>query len=68
MITTVINIDGDDYLVRPDKKRIRQETYWGKSTDTKPTDDNVHNADLFFEFDTGNVYVYDEDDKNWILQ
>lgn len=68
MITKVINIDGDDYLVRPDKTRIKQETYWGKSTDEKPFDDNVHNADLFFEFDTGNVYVFDEDNKEWILQ
>lgn len=68
MVTPVINIDGDDYLVRPDKTRIRQETYWGKSTDVKPIDDKVHNADLFFEFDTGKVYVYDEEDKIWLLQ
>jgi hypothetical protein len=37
-----------------------------KSTDTKPLD--VENASSIYEMDTGNVYMFDEETKQWILQ
>ena len=37
-----------------------------KSTDTKPLD--VENASSIYEIDTGNVYMFDEETKQWILQ
>lgn len=37
-----------------------------KSTDTKPLD--VENATQIYEFDTGNVYIFDKDTEQWILQ
>jgi hypothetical protein len=40
-------------------------TYYGLSTDTKPTDDNVPNASLFYEMDTVKVFFYDKKNKTW---
>lgn len=37
-----------------------------KSTDTKPTD--VPNASQIYEINTGNVYIFDADTQQWILQ
>lgn len=42
--------------------------YYGLSTDTKPTDDYVPNASSFYEMDTGKVYLYDAENKVWIVQ
>lgn len=44
--------------------------YRGKSTDTKPVEGvdglNIPNGSSFFEFDTGDVYFWDDDFKTWI--
>ena len=37
----------------------------GKSTDTKPTE-GAANGDCFFEFDTGDIYFWDEDTETWV--
>ena len=37
----------------------------GLSTDTKPT--NVGNGCLFIELDTGNIYLFNKVDKQWLL-
>lgn len=37
-----------------------------KSTDTKPLD--VENASSIYEIDTGIVYMFDEETKQWIPQ
>lgn len=41
--------------------------YDGLSTDTKPTDD-VRNGCVFVEMDTGSIYLYDEENGEWIEQ
>lgn len=43
-------------------------TYYGKSTDTKPTDDLVPNASKFYCFDNQKVFVFDADTKSWVEQ
>ena len=37
------------------------------SIDTKPTEEDyrIGNADLLMEIDTGNVYLYDAEGKEW---
>ena len=37
----------------------------GKSTDTKPTYDDMVTGSLFFEVDTGDVYAYEEEEPAW---
>lgn len=39
---------------------------FGLSSDTKPTD--VCNASLFYEMDTGDLYLFDEQNKVWLKQ
>lgn len=44
-------------------------TFYGSSTDTKPTkwgDISLQNGDNFLEMDTGDVYFYDEGNNNWV--
>lgn len=41
-------------------------TYFGKSTDTKPTNSTVGNGSQFIEQDTGKLYFYDQENKKWI--
>lgn len=36
----------------------------GLSTDTKPTKD-IPNGSSFLEMDTGNVYMWDEENEQW---
>ena len=45
--------------------RCPSELY-GLSTDTKPTD--VYNASVFYEMDTGALYLFDEQNKRWLIQ
>lgn len=44
-----------------------KEEFYGLSTDEKPIDD-AHNADIFYEMDTGKVFMFDEDNKQWLEQ
>lgn len=40
----------------------------GLSTDTKPTEietDLIENGSVFIEIDTGDVYIYDQDNEEW---
>lgn len=39
----------------------------GLSTDKKPTVD-IPNGSSFYEMDTGNVFMFDEQNKQWIEQ
>lgn len=41
-------------------------TYYGLSTDTKPLD--CPNASIFYEMDTGDVYLFNEASTAWIKQ
>lgn len=42
--------------------------YEGLSTDTKPTGEGVGNGSIYYEFNTGNVFIYDEDNTLWRIQ
>lgn len=44
------------------KRRVSD--YRGLSTDTKPT--GQINGSTFYETDTGNLYVYDEEHDEWV--
>ena len=46
------------------KEAGKPTEYYGLSTDTKPTE-NVGNADLFMEIDTGDVFLFDADGNQW---
>ena len=48
-------------------KAIPAETWGGKSTDSKPTE-NVPDKQGLLEIDTGDVYVFDAEDKKWYKQ
>lgn len=39
---------------------------YGLSADTKPV--NAPNASIFYEIDTGNLFMYDAENKTWIEQ
>lgn len=41
--------------------------FYGLSTDNKPTD-GVVNASVFYEMDTGTVFMFDEEHKVWLEQ
>lgn len=41
--------------------------YEGISTDTKPVGKGL-NGSIFYEMDTGKVYMFDEDNSLWRLQ
>ena len=66
MITRVTKIEGEDYVITGGDIRRRGEFY-GKSTDTKPVD-GVYNADIFYEMDTKKIYLFDEQNKDWLEQ
>lgn len=44
----------------------------GKSSDTKPVSMigsyKIKNGSTFYEMDTGNLFMYDEDTNTWIAQ
>ena len=54
MIT--IKKDGSIYGITPSQM-------YGLSKDEKPLD--VGNASVFFEMDTGNVFMFDKENKQW---
>ena len=54
MITPISPVDG------------HQMQIYGLSTDVKPL--NVNNADIFYEMDTCEVYLYDAENKVWLKQ
>lgn len=39
--------------------------YYGLSTDEKPISNNL-NGSFFYEIDSGDLYVYDEEGSSWI--
>lgn len=57
MITPEINAQSID------GKLDRPTTYYGLSTDTKPT--NVANGSVFVEMDTSTIYFYDLENVTW---
>lgn len=45
----------------------RIDGMYGLSTDTKPVD-GVQNAEYFLEMDTGNIFMFDAENKVWHQQ
>lgn len=56
---TVKQCEGHIYGVTPSE-------IYGKSTDVKPMDAN--NASVFYEMDTGKMFMFDEDSCEWLEQ
>lgn len=65
MITSILLVNGGRYMVNPDGENISMPEYYGLSTDNKPVDD-IRNAEIFFEMDTGNVFIFDEENAKWM--
>ena len=65
MITKIITTVKVRDLI--DDEWREQNEYYGKSTDTKPID-GVENADVFYEMDTRQVFMFDKEDDVWIQQ
>ena len=64
MITTIKK----DIIKSEKEKTIITAEIRGLSTDAKPTkidNGDVGNGTMFIEMDTGKVYFYDEENKQW---
>lgn len=48
-----------------DTRYWRPKTFYGLSTDTKPTE-NIVNGSAFIEMDTGTLYFFDQAGKTWL--
>lgn len=62
MITKTIELDGSEIAINDGYRKI--VTAYGLSTDEKSVD-GYKNADRFLEMDTGNVSMFDEQNKKW---
>lgn len=62
MITKTIELDGSEIAINDGYRKI--VTAYGLSTDEKSVD-GYKNADRFLEMDTGNVFLFDEQNKKW---
>lgn len=62
MITKTIELDGSEIAINDGYRKIA--TVYRLSTDEKPID-GFKNADRLFEMDTGNVFIFDEENKKW---
>lgn len=56
----MVTIAGDGTLSNPEAGK----DYRGLSSDTKPTT-NVPNGSTFIEMNTGNVFMFDEENTQW---
>ena len=64
MITKIITAKCGEFAVEADGRLRAVETYYGLSSDPKPTE-GVNNADRYLEMDSGNVSLFDEENKQW---
>lgn len=65
MITKVITANGDEIAVGADGSLRPVATYYGMSSDPKPTE-GVNDADRYQEKDTGDLFIFDEACKQWL--
>ena len=63
----VKSADGNEYCLHEDGTSHRRKFITLKSTDQKPIE-GMRNSDICHEFDTGKVYLFDEDIKDWVEQ
>ena len=59
-------IDAKFQHYSPTGATVNTYTMLGKSTDVKPTTEDVGNGSAYVEMDTSNVYFYDEAGQSWI--
>lgn len=59
-------IDAEFQHYSPTGATVNTYTMLGKSTDAKPTTEDVGNGSAFVEMDTSNVYFYDEAATAWL--
>lgn len=52
-------------ITRDDPLFKNTRTYYGKSTDSKPTT-GVTNGSIFIEIDTGKAYFFDGSTNTWL--
>lgn len=50
------------------RAEVQYTTYTGLSTDTKPVDNSIENGDEFEEIDTGYVYRFNGEKREWVKQ
>lgn len=59
----MISIYKNRNLVSIEGEEVKSVEFRGLSTDTKP--ENATNGAIFIEIDTGKVYLYDAQNKQW---
>lgn len=62
MITKIIELNGSEIAINDNYRKI--VTGYGLSADEKPID-GYKNADRFVEMDTGNIFLFDEQNGKW---
>ena len=65
MITKTITVKGGEFAVEADGRLRPVETYYGMFDDPKPTE-GVNDADRYAEKDTGDLFIFDGDGKQWL--
>lgn len=63
-MTTMVRTLNVTYLTSIDT--VANYEFAGKSTDDKPTQKDIATGSTFFEVDTGDVYVYEEESGSWM--
>ena len=66
MITKFSEIVGNQVAYDSSGNLRKNEQYFGLSTDTKPS--LAKNASVFYEMNTKKVFMFDEQNKEWIEQ
>lgn len=61
----MVSIIKTDVIKNEEGKIIKTAQFAGLSTDSKPTED-VGNGSFFIEENTGKIYIFDEENKQWI--
>jgi hypothetical protein len=66
--TKTITINGDEYVADDHNFATRKViTHYGSSGRTKPTyEDGAREPDRLVETDTGKVFIFDEEIRNWV--
>lgn len=67
MITELFEVDGEIRAREVGSKIRKRRKFYGKSADPKPTE-GVKNVDMFYEMDTGDLYLFDEEAGEWLKQ
>ena len=67
METKVIQIEGTEYAILPNGDLRKVVTAYGRSTWEKPKT-GMFTADRYYEMDTKNVYLFDAEAQEWLLQ